>query len=496
MRPRTQPLPGPRTLRASCRQRPALRDGALALAASVLAGPAAAHSFGPVYTLPLPFWMYAWGAGATLLLSFVLAAWWLRAPRPQAAPWRRTLRRPWRRPRCGPGRALTLGLLLLTLASALWGSPRAPTNLGMTLFWVLFLVGGLYAAALLGDGYRSLNPWATLAELLARLLPRRRRPPLRLGRRWRHLPAVALLLGLVWLELFGRAQPLELAWLLGLYTVLMLGGAALFGRARWFRHGDLFALLYRLLGSLAPLHWRGRQLTLRPPLLGAEQLRVRDTGLVLLLLTWLATTAFDGLHQSALWHRWFFVDLYGWGLRDWAGSNPLAAYPRMRAAFGWWNSAWLLLLPLLYLAVYALTMRLTRVAAGSGPPARELGWHFAPSLLPIVLAYHAAHYYTLLPVQGVKALTLISDPFARGWDLFGTAGWLQRTVIPEVETVWRAQLLLIVGGHVAGVWLAHRAALRIWPQPAVAARSQGPLLLLMIGLTVGGLWLLSLPPVR
>ena len=493
MRPRTQPLPGARTLRASCRQRPALRDGALALAASVLAGPAAAHSFGPVYTLPLPFWMYAWGAGATLLLSFVLAAWWLRAPRPQAAPWRRTLRRPWHRPRCGPGRALALGLLLLTLASALWGSPRAPTNLGMTLFWVLFLVGGLYAAALLGDGYRSLNPWATLAELLARLLPRRRRPPLRMGRRWRHLPAVALLLGLVWLELFGRAQPLELAWLLGLYTVLMLGGAALFGRARWFRHGDLFALLYRLLGSLAPLHWRGRQLTLRPPLLGAEQLRVRDTGLVLLLLTWLATTAFDGLHQSALWHRWFFVDLYGWGLRDWAGSNPLAAYPRMRAAFGWWNSAWLLLLPLLYLAVYALTMRLTRVAAGSGPPARQLGWHFAPSLLPIALVYHMAHYYPLLLAQGPKILGLLSDPFGWRWDLFGSRELLRGGWTVAADSIWHTQLALIVGGHIVGVYIAHLEAFRLFPGRRRAALSQLPMLALMMAYTAFGLWILAQP---
>jgi hypothetical protein len=44
-----------------------------------LAGPAAAHGFGQRYDLPLPLSFYIWGAGATVALSFVGFALFLRA---------------------------------------------------------------------------------------------------------------------------------------------------------------------------------------------------------------------------------------------------------------------------------------------------------------------------------------------------------------------------------------------------------------------------------
>ncbi|MFX4682039.1 hypothetical protein ABTB34_21550, partial [Acinetobacter baumannii] len=79
----------------------------------------------------------------------------------------------------------------------------------------------------------------------------------------------------------------------------------------------------------------------------------------------------------------------------------------------------------------------------------------------IVLVYHVSHYYTLLVTQGTQLLPLLSDPFGRGWNLFGTATWLRRPIIPEAGTVWHAQVGLIVLGHVISVWLAHVEALRL-----------------------------------
>ena len=42
-----------------------------AYGASLRAG---AHSFGTVYNLPVPFWMYAYGATAALIVSFAIVA--------------------------------------------------------------------------------------------------------------------------------------------------------------------------------------------------------------------------------------------------------------------------------------------------------------------------------------------------------------------------------------------------------------------------------------
>ena len=49
--------------------------------ALLLAAPstALAHSFGQSYRLPVPLWLYAWGAVAALMLSFVVAVYFLRA---------------------------------------------------------------------------------------------------------------------------------------------------------------------------------------------------------------------------------------------------------------------------------------------------------------------------------------------------------------------------------------------------------------------------------
>ena len=97
------------------------------------------------------------------------------------------------------------------------------------------------------------------------------------------------------------------------------------------------------------------------------------------------------------------------------------------------------------------------------------------------------------------AVRAASDPFARGWDLLGTRDLHVVTSFlsdpGRVYAIWHTQVALIVGAHVASVFIAHALALRLTGRAAVAARSQLPLVLLMIGYTVLGLWLLSTPAV-
>ena len=52
---------------------------------------------------------------------------------------------------------------------------------------------------------------------------------------------------------------------------------------------------------------------------------------------------------------------------------------------------------------------------------RSLAAEFVRSLVPIALVYAVAHYFTLLVVYSQVAVSLASDPFGSGWDLFGTA---------------------------------------------------------------------------
>ena len=215
--------------------------------------------------------------------------------------------------------------------------------------------------------------------------------------------------------------------------------------------------------------------------------------MLIFVLFMLSSTAFDGLHETVVWNRLFWLDLYHGFLQYRLGSNPLAAFPAMRELFLYWQSFWLLVTPFLYCAVYLAFIAVARWVTRSPGPLRELALHFALPLLPIVLVYNITHYYTLIQSQGVKIVSLASDPFGWGSNWFGTADWLQRTIIPDAGTVWHVQVGLIVIGHIVSVYLSHRVALRVFPTHRQAVLSQLPILVLMVVFTTVGLWILSQP---
>jgi hypothetical protein len=133
----------------------------------------------------------------------------------------------------------------------------------------------------------------------------------------------------------------------------------------------------------------------------------------------------------------------------------------------------------------------TTAAAALVRAPRPLVPDFVLSLVPIAFAYLVAHYFSLFVIQGQFIITLASDPFGRGWDLFGTADFEPNLSIVSPETVWYVQVGALVVGHVAGLAVAHDRAVALFDRRDLALRSQYPMLALMVLFTVGGLWLLS-----
>jgi hypothetical protein len=115
---------------------------------------------------------------------------------------------------------------------------------------------------------------------------------------------------------------------------------------------------------------------------------------------------------------------------------------------------------------------------------------FVASLIPIALAYSVAHYFTLLVNQGQFALPLSSDPFGKGWDLFGTSDF-QPSLFNSPNAIWYVQVGVLVVGHVLGLAVAHDRAVALWGSARTAVRSQYAMLALMVLYTCTGLWLLS-----
>lgn len=460
--------------------------------------PAMAHGFGQTYSLPVPVWLYQYGAASALALSFLLIGWFVTAEGAALNERRVDLSRfKAGRALLHPGvltlaRVLSVLALVLTLAAGFLGRNEAYSNISMTLFWIVFVLAYAYSVALIGNSFVRINPWMVLCEWLERPFPgafagRLAWPPW-LGC-W---PALLFYFAFIWFELFGQSRPLSLAWALAGYSALTFAGAALFGREAWFRHGELFAVFFDILGRMAPLFVDGREgqrrLVLRQPFTGLLREPAGSLGLLLFVLFMLSSTAFDGLKSTLPFVRLYWVDLAGW-LQLHLGHLSQAT---LRAWYPWWQTLMLLLSPLLYLAAYLVTIALMRALVRSTLSVRELALRFAYTLVPIAFVYHLTHYYSLVLTQGLQVIALFSDPFGWGWNLFGTARerwWL----LPQAGTVWHTQVWVILAGHIVSVYLAHVEALRLFGDRRQAALSQLPMLLLMVGFTVAGLGILALP---
>ncbi|MGH2747082.1 MAG: hypothetical protein ACRDKB_04050, partial [Actinomycetota bacterium] len=119
---------------------------------------------------------------------------------------------------------------------------------------------------------------------------------------------------------------------------------------------------------------------------------------------------------------------------------------------------------------------------------RRFGW----SLIPIAIAYVLAHNAPLLIIGIPQLVRELSDPFALGWNLFGTANAFGGFV-PSARLVWFLEIVIIVGGHILGVLSAHRIAVSLGTSRRAAVRSQYALTGLMSFFTVTTLWLLAQP---
>ncbi|HKP91452.1 MAG TPA: hypothetical protein VJT75_15915, partial [Thermoleophilaceae bacterium] len=451
-------------------------------AAAALAWPAGAGAHGLVgrADLPIPSWLFAYAACIVLVVSFAALATLWKEPRFDRARERPLFRVPrWVDPLCG---AIGIALFALIVYSGIAGTDNASQNLAPNFVYVHFWVGLVLASVLLGDVFRAFNPWRAAGRAIGWAAgraglesPVRRPYPERLGR-W---PAVATLLGFGWLELVYPEGPETLGWLCLAFGLAQLAAMAAFGVDRWTESGDGFSVYYNLFGRLAPLHRRDGVLQLRPPLIGAAGLP-KVAGTVALLCVAIGITTFDGFSNGSVWGS------LGPDLTDLFGDLGFGAKAAGEAA----DTLGLAVAVLLVAGFYDLGIRGMQTVGG-GHSRRELALEFAHSLVPIAFAYAIAHYFSLLVYQGQTIAYLISDPLGNGSDIFGTAGATIDYGVVSGKTIWYVQVAALVIGHVSGLILAHERALKVYTRVRTATRSQYWMLVVMVGFTSLGLWLLS-----
>jgi hypothetical protein len=421
-------------------------------------GAVLAHSLDATYTSRLPLAAYLAGAAATVALSFVFVLVRdVRAERPLApedgamppAPLRIVLR--------------AVGLLawLWIVAQGVLGGTSS-AEVATLFIWVFGWVGVALVSAVVGPVWHFLDPFSTLHDLGAWLVRRVGVSPWdvaeypdRLGR-W---PAAVAMGVVIWLELVLDAGPQVLFVVLVGYTAYTLAMMAQFGRDTWRANAEVFTVWFRILGRLAPVALvdeagRVRRRSFAAGLLEPGWSRA-DVAIVALGV---GSILFDGLSQTQIWFDVF-------------GLPSIPAETLLLAGF----------LGIVVAAALAVTGVVGVAATGAG-------------LLPIALGYLVAHYLTYLLIDGQRILVALSDPFQRGWDLFGTAflepsgDWLPPSL------VWTVQLAAVVGGHMLGAWGGHVAATLDAPAGTdrrTLTRRQVPLAVVMVALTTLTLWSLG-----
>tara|TARA_B100000686_G_C16740905_1_gene946542 strand:+ start:541 stop:1842 length:1302 start_codon:yes stop_codon:yes gene_type:complete len=423
------------------------------------------HGLGSRGDLPIPLWQFVWAGTAALVISFL------------------ALGVSWRQPKLSNLeigkvsisltkiaklvepilRTLSVGLFLLVLLAGFFGTNDSGQNINPVTIYVIVWVILQILVCFFGDIWKALSPFDTFAMILERRnLTHSYEIPF-----WSQWLAPLGAFCFLFFELIhpNGDSPLLLSIGMLIYTVCLLAGVVFWGR-KWLQVGDTFAVHFRLLAKMAPIHTQGRSVLFRAPLSGLSSCRFTSAEVATLLIV-LGGVTFDGFGESEIW-------------RDFVGRKSDWANAAVRL-FGLVDS--IVIIALLFLISVRFMTNLT------GQKPRDLAKIFAPSLVPIVFGYTLAHYLQLAIDESQTFLFQLSDPFGRGWDLFGGSGNQINFNIVNVSVIAWVQAIGVVVGHIAGVVVAHDRAVSSFSERD-AVRSQYVMFMVMVVYSVLGLWLL------
>lgn len=432
-----------------------------------------------------------------------------------------------------------VAILIALIYIGLTGSRIA--NLTPVAVWTIWWAGLIFAVLLLGTAWCFICPWDGIANLVTRQRLAGRSEPLTLG--WKFpswlknvYPAIGLFVVLTWLELgYGvTTNPRTTAYMGIGMIVLAVAGALMFRDKKFCAYMCPVGRICGTYSRFAPIeiankrqrvcdscktedclngnergypcptgvslrtitsssecigctecikscHKQNVALNLRP--FGAELRQVKlpkldEAWLALALLT---LTLFHGLSMTPVWEdvRPGRMSLLKWMGLELGTSHTVNFTIAMAVVCA------------IPLAAYWLCCRLGAWWARRPVTARTLFVHYAYSLLPVALFYHLAHNLMHLAMEGGHIIPLLSDPMGDGSNYFGTRD-VHIGHLFTGHALWYLQVGLILIGHVAGIIVAHRAALRLYDDKRAAVRSLIPMLILMIAISIGGLYLMHL----
>jgi hypothetical protein len=476
----------------------------LFLIAAFLVAPSAASAHavsGIDYRFPLPIWLFALAAGVAVLASAPAAMFAVRSD----DTW--TGADVYRRIR--PLHLGAIGMAIVTLAlvdgviGGLFGPADFFENPVTIVIWIDFWVGLGIVSALVANVWDFISPLSALGRSLERRLAERGASALRYPD-WLGLwPATGLVLLWSWMELVWdpAKEPFTLSVIIFAYIGLQLVAMAAFGTEIWLARGEVFTVVARTLVRFAPAElyvrrppgpcranrcvederigcpscWLDadpddRGLRLRTYGSGVRREPALGVGGGTFVLALLATVVYDGFSQTQK-----YVDLQSWFLDR---STWLAIHGTVLDT--------LLMVGVVGAFALAFLLVVTAVSRLEQRPVADAARRYAPTLIPIAAVYFVSHYFLYGIYASQFTWAAVADPFGHEWVPDATP-W---TGVPG-SLVWYLQVALIVWGHVVAVFEAHRVSKASHVDARRAVMVQVPLILLMVGYTFTGLWVLG-----
>ena len=161
----------------------------------------------------------------------------------------------------------------------------------------------------------------------------------------------------------------------------------------WFERCEVFAVLLRVVGMLAPIQYRpesagsraGVGVLLRWPLIGVLEEHPRAISFVAFVLCLLAGTTYDGMHQTLFWKGIYWHQLL-------PVYHELGGKHVPDATLEFWYNVYqhlgLVAFPFLYLCIYLAILRIGKAAAGTVLSVHAMAVAFVLSILPVALVYN------------------------------------------------------------------------------------------------------------
>ncbi len=448
-----------------------------------------AHAFDERYDLPIPLSFFICGAILIVLFTYLLAILFVKEDQ--------KLKQWISGSHTTDSLLFHIPLILQALVNALvifslcfiillsfFGPSNPLMNMASHFIWVNWWVGVPLLFAMFGSMMHGIDPFqaiATLCKTESRVNLSRSLINLMaaLGR-W---PAVIGLLYWCWIEVVypNAALPKYLGVLVTMWLISGIIGRMILGNKGWNENWDFFRIYFSYFGNISPLYRFKGSVYIGKPFVRLIQDARPYPGNVAFVIAMLSTVLFDGLHSSPVWLG--FQTLFE-GRFD--NNGYFLGFLGVLLVWAFFY--------FVFLGTCLLVPQNSHAKIGGRlSNAMYIAEIFAPTLIPIALAYHIAHNFSSLIIQGQNIFILSSDPLNQGWNLFGTANFYPNISILDAKTVWYVALISIVIGHVVSIFLTHLVAIKEFKNSAIAGKAVFPLTILMILFTAVSLMILAEP---